>query len=288
MVKNIDFILWDVLVLQVSFVLGFMIRHGWGQWPYSTWMGGYKSLGIVLSVFDVLVAIAFNTMHNVMKRGYLKELTASIKHVALVLGMMTLYLFSTQAGDTYSRITMYLTAGFHLILGYTIRLLWKPLIRRINKGKRKDTMILVAEENSIEKILDKASELDGFEYAGIVLSDRDATGQTIHGVKVVSNLENAADYICREWVDEVFVYPEHLSDLKTGNYEAVENFIHESYETQNKESFEKPVDQSGVAKLIEQCREMAIPVHIRLPITMGGMEESPVTDRKKVENCCSL
>lgn len=87
---------------------------------------------------------------------------------------------------------------------------------------------------------------------------------------MVSNLENAADYICREWVDEVFVYPEHLSDLKTGNYEAVENFIHESYGTQNKESFEKPVDQSGVAKLIEQCREMTIPVHIRLPITSAG------------------
>ena len=74
MVKNINFILWDVLVLQVSFVLGFMIRHGLGQWPYTTWMGGYKSLGIVLSVVDVLVAIAFNTMHKVMKRGYLKEL----------------------------------------------------------------------------------------------------------------------------------------------------------------------------------------------------------------------
>lgn len=266
--KHIDFILWDVLILQVSFVLGFMIRHGWGQWPYLR--NDYKTLAIVLAVVDILVSIAFNTMHNVMKRGTLKELFASIKHVALVLGMMTLYLFSTQAGDTYSRITIYLTAGFHLILGYAVRLLWKPLVRKINKGKRKDTMILVAEENSVKKILDKASELDGFEYAGIVLSDRDETGETIHGVKVVSNLENAADYICREWVDEVFVYPEHLSDLKTGNYEAVENFIHESYGTQNKESFEKPVDQSGVAKLIEQCREMAIPIHIRLPITSAG------------------
>ncbi len=266
--KHIDFIFWDVLVLQVSFVLGFMIRHGWGQWPYLR--SGYKTLAIVLVVVDVLVAIAFNTMHNVMKRGTLKEFFASIKHVALVLGMMTIYLFSTQAGDTYSRITIYLTAGFHLILGYTIRLLWKPLIRKINKGKRKDTMILVAEENSIAKILDKASELDGFEYAGIILSDRDATGETIQGVKVVSNLENAADYICREWVDEVFVYPEHLSDLKTGNYEAVENYISESYGTQSRESFEKPIDQSGVAKLIEQCREMAIPVHIRLPITSAG------------------
>ena len=265
--KHIDFILWDIIILQVSYVLGYMIRHGWGQWPYLR--NDYKSLAIVLVVVDILVAVIFNTMHNVMKRGYLKELRATIKHVALVLVIMSLYLFSTQAGDTYSRITIYLTAGFHLILGYSIRLMWKPFIRRINKGKSKGAMILVAEENSISKILEKASDLDGFEYAGIVLSDRDGTGEIIRGIKVVSNIENAADYICRERVDEVFVYPEHLTDLKMASYEAIENFIDDSYGTQ-KGQFEKPKDQSGVAKLIEQCREMAIPVHVRLPISSAG------------------
>lgn len=265
--KHIDFILWDIIILQISYVLGYMIRHGWGQWPYLR--NDYKSLAIVLVVVDILVAVIFNTMHNVMKRGYLKELRATIKHVALVLVMMSLYLFSTQAGDTYSRITIYLTAGFHLILGYSIRLMWKPLIRRINKGKSKGAMILVAEENSVSKILEKASDLDGFEYAGIVLSDRDGTGEIIRGIKVVSNIENAADYICRERVDEVFVYPEHLTDLKMASYESIENFIDDSYGTQ-KGQFEKPKDQSGVAKLIEQCREMAIPVHVRLPISSAG------------------
>lgn len=265
--KHIDFILWDILILQASFVLGYMIRHGWGKWPYL--QSDYKSLAVVLIVVDILVAVIFSTMHNVMKRGYLKELTATIKHVALVLLMMSLYLFSTQAGDVYSRVTIYLTAGFHLILGYFIRILWKPLIRRINKGKNKGAMILVAEENSVSRILKKASDLDGFDYVGVVLSDRDGTGETIEGVKVVSNIENAADYICRERVDEVFVYPEHLSDLKMASYEVIEEFIEDSYGTQ-KGQFEKPADQSSVAKLIEQCREMAIPIHIRLPISSSG------------------
>ena len=266
--KHIDFILWDVLLLQVSFVLGYMIRHGWGRWPYL--LSDYKSLAIVLIVVDFLVAVIFNTMHNVMRRGYLKELTASIKHVALVLVLMSLYLFSTQAGDIYSRITIYLTAGFHLILGYIVRVLWKLVVRKINKGKSKSTMILVAETNSVEKVLEKASELDGFDYAGIILSDRDSTGETIHGVKVVSSLESAADYICREWVDEVFVYPEHLSDLKMASYEAIEEFIDDSYGSQKKEEYDNLSEQTGVAKLIEQCREMAIPVHVSLPITNAG------------------
>ena len=268
--KHIDFIIWDIIVLQVSYVIGFMVRHGWGKLPYTSWLTAYRPLAIVLIVVDILVAVIFNTMHNVMKRGYAKELTETVKHVTLVLLVMSLYLFSTQTSDTYSRMTMYLTSGFHLILGYLIRILWKPMIKRINKKKAKGTMILVAEEDTVSKILDRASDLDDFEYTGIIFSNRDGTGEEIQNIKVVSNIDNAADYICREWVDEVFVYPEHLSDLKTASYDIIENFIDNSFVTQDPDQTEKTMDQSGVAKLIEQCREMAIPVHIRLPISSAG------------------
>lgn len=286
--KHIDFILWDVIILQGAYVLGYMIRHGWGQWPYiePNWRGDYRSLAIVLAVADILVAIVFSTMHNVLKRGRLKEFIETVKHVALVLLFMSLYLFSTQSGDTYSRITIYLTAGFHLLFGYLIRLVWKPLIRKINRGKAKSTMILVAEEDSVHKIIQHVGELDDVKFTGIVFSDRDGIGENVDGVPVVSSLENAADYICREWVDEIFVYPEHLSDLKTASaYEEIEAYIDDTYGTQkfirrkdkdvdeasgNTEKTEINPVQSGVAKLIQQCREMAIPVHIRLPISSAG------------------
>ncbi len=266
--KHIDFIIWDVLILQASYVLGYMIRHGWGKWPYLK--SEYRVLALILAAVDVFAAVVFNTMHDVLKRSYLKEITASIKHVSFVLGLMSLYLFSTQTGDAYSRITIYLTAGFHLILGYLIRILWKPVVWKFNKGKSKDAMILVAGEKSVQSILQQASDLDGFEYAGIVFSDRDGTGEDVQGIKVVSSIKNAADYICREWVDEVFVYPEYLSDLKTASYGAVENLIDDSYGIKRKRRREKNAEQSDVAKLIEQCREMAIPVHICLPFSDAG------------------
>lgn len=56
--KHIDFILMDLLVLQISYVLGYMIRFGWGEWPYN--MMVYKSLGIILAAVDFLV-IVFST-----------------------------------------------------------------------------------------------------------------------------------------------------------------------------------------------------------------------------------
>ncbi len=263
--KHIDFILWDLIILQVSYILGYMIRHGWGMWPYLR--PEYRSLAVIMVAGDVLVSVVFNTMHNVVRRGYGKELTASLKQSILVLVLMSLYLFSSQAGDAYSRITIYLTAGFHLLFGFVFRLLWKQLIRRLNRNKSKASMILVADENSVEKVVTKAFELDGFEYAGLILSNRDAEGEIIHGLKVVANLSNAADYICRGWVDEVFVYPEHLTDLKEETYDLVEDYIDDSYGSQMKTRGE---EKASVGRLIAQCREMAMPVHIRLPISSVG------------------
>lgn len=246
-VKHIDFILWDVLILQVAFIAAFLIRHS-SRFPYTVPI--YRTLAIVLIGIDFLVAAIFNTMHNVMKRGYFQEFVQTLRHVAIVLALMSLYLFSTQSGDAYSRIIIYLTAAFHLGLGYLFRICWKPVIRRIGRRrKNKATMILIARESEVAEIAKKASALDGFEYAGLVLTDRDSVGETIAGIKTVATIRDAADYICREWVDEVFISPSHFAEIGAG-----------------------PEDADGdqgriIDKLVDQCRQMAVPVHLRLPIS---------------------
>ena len=291
--KHLDFILWDIIILQAAFILAYMV-YPWishtsadvfrAELPYQH--PDYKSLALVLVAVDILVCVLSNTMHNVMKRGFWLEFIASVKQAVLVLAIMSLYLFSVKTSDTYSRIILYLTAGFHLLLGYIIRILWKPLIRRLSRNRKKASMILVADESAVERVVSKADELDGFEYVGIVLSNRKAQGETIASLPVVADLDNAADFICRMRVDEVFVYPEHLSDLKTASYEAVEDFIGETYGTQTPENRrqgkrnqennppetdgQENKEQTTVGKLIEQCREMALPVHVRLPITSVG------------------
>ena len=266
--KHMDFILWDIFALQVAFVLGYMIRHGWGKWPYLD--PYYRSLAVALVALDVLISIIFNTMHNVVRRGYFKEYVASLKQAVFVLALMSLYFFSVQAGDIYSRITLYLTAVFHVHIGYIIRVLWKKLIRRLNRNKIKSAMILVADERSVGDILRKEDDLDGFEYAGLILSNRDAEGETIAGLKVVANLENAADYLCREWVDEVFVYPENLSDLRSGSIEGAEEFYADPAVSRQNGQEGAESGPSAVGRLIEQCQEMAMPVHIRLPLSSAG------------------
>ena len=132
--KHLDFIIWDAFSLQLAFVLAYVYRHG-GSLPYLS--VNYRSLSIMLVVVDILIAAIFNTMHNVMKRGFYKEFIQTLKQVLMVLAITSLYLFAMQSGDIYSRITVFLTAILHFILGYSIRIAWKPVVRKIGMINKK-------------------------------------------------------------------------------------------------------------------------------------------------------
>ena len=188
-------------------------------------------------------------------------------------------MFSLQWGDNYSRIMVFLAAGFHFFLGYLFRLLYKPIVVAVGKGyKQKKSMILVADEARIPEIISKHSSADRFLYTGLVLTDRNATGEEICGIRVVSDVKNAADYICREWVDEVMIFPSEMADIsiqRTEINEAVEGFIDDSFNSFVKRDYKKGTQQeiqgSELGVFIEQCRQMSIPLHINLPISnIGG------------------
>ena len=98
--KHLDFILLDVVCLNVSFVLAYMTRHGVSS-PYASPI--YFNLAIVYTLVDVLVLIVNRTMKNVLKRGYYKEMAQTIKHVCLVVAVVAMYIFSVQVGAVYSR-----------------------------------------------------------------------------------------------------------------------------------------------------------------------------------------
>ena len=256
--KHLDFILLDGIALQLAFILAYQLRRPVYQsngLPYA--VPEYLILGVVMAVVDIVVCIVFNTMHNVMKRGYGREFVESVRQVVLVLAIMSLYMFSTQSGDTYSRITVYLTSIFHLIFGYLTRIAWKPFIRRRGLArKNKASMILVADEKHVGRILSQPLELESFEYTGLVLTNRDAAGEMIAGLNVVANMDDAADYICREHVDEIFIFPTIYEepDADTEKSAGGTNSV-----------------GSRVTALVDQCRQMAIPIHIELPIDdVGG------------------
>lgn len=49
--------------------------------------------------------------------------------------------------------------------------------------------------------------------AGIIVTDRDLTGQTIKGIPVVADRKNAVNYLCQNWVDEVITCYNNNEDV---------------------------------------------------------------------------
>lgn len=215
--KHLDFMILDEICLQVSFFLAYVIRHK-SAGMFSNLI--YANLAIVLFFVDIVLLLALNTLKNVLKRGYLLEFAATIKHVSLLALVAVLYLFSVKDAGDFSRITFFLMAFFYLLITFGVRLLWKKhVLRRIKLGLQKSLLIITDMDQLVRVEHDIRHHCyEMFQVSGIVILDLpegvqdnpDAQqqvhiGDRIQGIPVVAGKFTMTEYICREWVDEVFI-----------------------------------------------------------------------------------
>ena len=106
--KHIDFMLLDVLCMQIAFIVSYVLRFGMKS-PYTD--NDYRTLAVAYLLIDFFVEIVSDSFKNVLKRGYFDEFTATCKHVIFVEVVTTFYLFTTQMGDIYSRASCPLSFG---------------------------------------------------------------------------------------------------------------------------------------------------------------------------------
>lgn len=204
--KHLDFIILDIWCLHVAFILAYIFRMGLHD-PYGDL--AYRNLALVLTLIDLSVLICFETLKNVLRRGYLVELTRTFQHVFLVVMILACYMFTIQAGNVYSRIVIFLFAGLYFAISYLLRSLYKYLLKGVltahNAGGR--SLFIVTTESSAEEIIKNISgkNYGSYRIAGLAVVNRDCVGSLIHGIPVVANAANLSDYVCRHWVDEVFI-----------------------------------------------------------------------------------
>ena len=91
--KHVDFMLLDILCIQLAFIAAYIFRFGISN-PYMD--KDYRILGIAFLFIDFAVEIVADSFKNVLKRGYFDEFISTCKHVILVEVVTTFYLFTTQ------------------------------------------------------------------------------------------------------------------------------------------------------------------------------------------------
>lgn len=202
--KHYDFIIWDLICLQASFILAYLLRHN-GAFVYSNEL--YVNMGLFFMLVDCVVIFVNNTFKNVLKRGYYKEFKATIKHTCVIIVLSTLYLFSIQKGMEFSRIVLYITWGLYISLSYIVRILWKNYLVKQRDVVEKRSLFLITSNGVAEETIEncKKNNYGRYVISGICIIDKNCVGEEILGIPVVATRDNAAQYVCREWVDEVFI-----------------------------------------------------------------------------------
>ena len=212
--KHYDFVLLDLLCLQAAFVFSYMIRLGPAN-PNADPV--YGDMTIFIMFADLAVIVSSGSFKNVIKRGYLKELTAVVKQMVFIQLLAALYLFTLQIGASYSRMSLYLMGGIYVLLAYIARVCWKDFLKkRLRIGKR-SLLLMPTSVNAGETIERfKTESYEGFCIAGLVITDRKLQGQAMDGIPVVANTENVTDFICHEWIDEVLIVPQRNEEFPHG------------------------------------------------------------------------
>ena len=109
--KHYDFLLLDMICLQIAFLLSFVVL-GRGFNPYSHIL--YRKMALYLELADVVVVFFFDSFSGVLKKGYYRNFVSTVQHAAIVFALFVLYLFLSKEGQLYSRLSL----GNHLHIVY--------------------------------------------------------------------------------------------------------------------------------------------------------------------------
>ena len=207
--KHWDFILVDLLSLELSFLVAYIIRHGFSN-PFIAPL--YRSEAIILLASQLIAILFVNAFSGVLRRGYYIEFRETIKHVVVVMLVALAILFATKETGTYSRIVFVITGVLYTVVSYFARLLLKYLVKKTSANANAASLVVVTVEDIVqETIADLKKELyQQYQIKGICLLDKEEGISEQDGYRVISGGDKLIEYVCREWVDEVlFLLPEN-------------------------------------------------------------------------------
>ena len=201
--KHVDFMILDLLILQIAFVLSYVLRHGMEN-PFDR--PPYANMSVFLMLSDLIIIFFTEPFRNILKRGYFRELEAIAQQTVFLELSAVFFLFAQKTGEQYSRISMVLMAVLYAAISYTVRILWKWFLKKTRRQGQRSLLIVCTQENVIRTIKNiNDANYGQYRISGLVMMDPGFAGMEIGGIPVVAEAAEAPAYAQKNWVDEVFV-----------------------------------------------------------------------------------
>ena len=204
--KHLDFIILDIVMFQIAYIIGCVIRMGVAP-LYLNQL--YLNIGLIIILIDICVAFFTEPYHGIMRRGYFQEFKNVLKHVIMVFAGTIVFLYLAQKGQEFSRFVFLWFIPISMILIYAERICWKKwLLKHGRLLYTKQQMLVVTSRNEVESIIQHVEEnlFNEFEIVGIAFVDGHIKeNEEINEIPVVCDAEALPEYIQIRWIDAVLV-----------------------------------------------------------------------------------
>jgi len=243
-VKHIDFIILDMICMILAVTLAFLIRYGV---LHEEKMQIYRELVVILMLINLLVSLLNESYKGILKRDIYSEFFQCFKHVTWILFLYGFYMFLAKCLAQCPRSMFIAIWLFYFALTYATRFVMKKY-KRMNGQGDKHSLFVIASEDRVEEVVSSilTNNYRQFIISGICVIGKDMKGQKVCGIPVVANEDETSEYICRNWVDEVFINVAH-------EYEARE-------------------------QILNRCMEMGVTVHCKLAKTSNSIGQKQVVE----------
>lgn len=206
--KHLDFIVLDIICLQIAFLLGHWIRFG----IYNPYVNPKYLFEDVVFVAAQLLFVLFSTNYkNILKRKPMAELIAVVTHITLVVLMAILFLYLSHSSNDISRLQVGYTFLVFIPLSFTLRQFNKKRLYRLDKSnpiKGKRSIALVTSSKVLDKAMENLTAKDRYHdyfISQIFLLDKKASEFRDKYENVYDFSDDVIDIISHDWVDEVLI-----------------------------------------------------------------------------------
>lgn len=102
--KHWDFILLDLILLELSYLLAHWLYHGTAYYREAPL---YRNVFFAIAAIDLVVGLMMGSYKGILRRGYWLETKAVAKHAIIVTVCVIAYLFAMKESSNYSRVVIF-------------------------------------------------------------------------------------------------------------------------------------------------------------------------------------
>lgn len=205
-IKHFDFILADLICLNITFNLAYWLRHGIVN-VYE--IKDYRMIMIMIMVLHFCITYFSNWYSGILKRGYFGEFQKVFIYNLEMIAVVFSYLFVMQLSIQYSRLTFISYFCINTIVMYMVHIILKKIINDnegLSKYNRVKILVLVNEEMAVDSVnLIKDGHDKTYDVVGIAIVEPESKCSEIMGIPVVAYGKDVYEYVCHNVIDDVLI-----------------------------------------------------------------------------------